>query len=208
MNRNEPRENPSTADAANSAELVERYRQGDADAAETLFLRYANRLTALARKNLSPKLSRRFDPEDVVQSAYRSFFIRARDGRFSIQRSGDLWRLLVAITLRKLWRKVDFHEAGMRAIDREEHLALLPSGEQVDAFCREPSAEDVVALADGLEQVMEALGDEQRHVLQLRLCDYTIEEIAAETHRSERTIRRWLDGVKSVLTEKFSEAVS
>src|SRR5262249_40685711 len=85
-----------------SAALVKRWTEGDERAAAELVNRYTGRLLALARSHLSAKLAARLDPEDVVQSAYRSFFADARDDRFVLKRSGDLWRLLAAITLHKL----------------------------------------------------------------------------------------------------------
>src|SRR5262249_45888213 len=61
-------------------------------AASELFQRYAGRLIALARSRLSTKVSKRVDPEDVVQSAYRSFFAGARDGCYDLERGGDVWQ--------------------------------------------------------------------------------------------------------------------
>lgn len=86
--------------ADNSNHLVARWQQGDQTAAAELFQRYASRLIALARSQLSVKLAQRVDPEDVVQSVYRSFFVDARNGRYDFQHGGDLWRLLVTMTLR------------------------------------------------------------------------------------------------------------
>src|SRR5438270_12519197 len=77
-----------------SADLMARWRDGDEEAAEQLFHRYAERLLALARSRMSVWLAGHVDPEDVVQSAYRSFFTGARAGRFALERNGDLWRLL------------------------------------------------------------------------------------------------------------------
>ncbi len=85
-----------------SIELLSRVRQGDEQAASDLFDRYVERLIKLARSRLSAKLQRRVDPEDVVQSAYRSFFSHAQDGRYQLHKSGDLWRLLAAITVNKV----------------------------------------------------------------------------------------------------------
>src|ERR1700679_4129725 len=62
-----------------SGDLLARWRAGDQQAATEMFHRYANRLILLARSRLSPRLSHRVDPEDVVQSAYRSFFADTRD---------------------------------------------------------------------------------------------------------------------------------
>ena len=98
--------------AGTSFVLLERYRQGDDTAAEELFSRYFRRLTLLARSRLSPRLARRTDPEDVVMSVYRSFFIDARAGRFTLSRGGDLWRLLAAITKHKLLRQARHHGRG------------------------------------------------------------------------------------------------
>src|SRR5262245_27123054 len=103
-----------------SADLLQRYRHGDDAAADELFRRYVARLTVLARTRLGPRLPRRVDAEDVVMSAYRSFFVRTRDGRFTLSRSGDLWRLLAAITLRKLHHTAQHHQAGRRDPGREQ----------------------------------------------------------------------------------------
>ncbi len=106
-----------------SAEIVARWRAGDQQAAGALFRRYAERLLALARSRLSSRLARHIDPEDVVQSAYRSFFSGARAGRYVLKRSGDLWRLLVAITLPKLHHQVERPPAGKRRYPREMQIA-------------------------------------------------------------------------------------
>src|SRR5689334_8029550 len=104
-----------------SVELLRRVAAGDNQAATEVFEQYVERLTALARSRLSAKLAPRVDPEDIVQSAYRSFFVAAGRGQFELQRSGDLWRLLVEITLHKLYRTAQHHLAQQRAVSREQH---------------------------------------------------------------------------------------
>src|SRR6516162_8959719 len=99
-----------------SANLVARWQQGDQQAALELFERFAERLIALARSRLSAQVARRLDAEDVVQSAYRSFFEGARDGRYAIHHSGDLWRLLAAITLHKTKHQARHHHAAKRSV--------------------------------------------------------------------------------------------
>src|SRR5262249_15364 len=118
-----PQERPPTGfgmpeDA--SINLVARWRGGDQLAANELFRRYAEQLIALARSRLSAKFSQGVDPEDVVQSAYRSFFHGTRDGRYDILRGGDLWQLLVVITLHKVQHQVRRNLAGKRSITREQ----------------------------------------------------------------------------------------
>src|SRR5687767_8694721 len=105
-----------------SLDLIRRVREGDADAATELFDRYVERLMGLVRKRLSTKLARRIDPDDVVQSAYRSFFVRAREGRFDVSESGDLWRLLAAIAINKVLLNARHHRAEKRNVTLEESV--------------------------------------------------------------------------------------
>jgi RNA polymerase sigma factor (sigma-70 family) len=185
-----------------SEQLLLRCRQGDEDASREIFERYLARLTALARSRQAPRLARRTDPEDIVLSAYRSFFVGARDGRFVLQRSGDLWRLLVSITLHKLYRQVKRHSAESRDVQREEML-----GENV-AFSQEPTAEEAVALADELEAILKPLDPLLRRVLELRLQGESLEEIAAITMRSERTVRRSLAELREAIASRCERAAN
>ena len=96
-----------------SQELLKRIRSGDDLAAAELLDIYADRLIALARSRLTAKLTRRLDPEDIVQSACRSFFRQTRAGRYEIRDSDDLWRLLAAITTHKALRREVASVLGM-----------------------------------------------------------------------------------------------
>lgn len=184
--------------SARSAELLARWRAGDAHAAEELFDDYGARLVALARSRLSAKLARRLDPEDLVQSAFRSFFHGLEQGRYAVAQTGDLWRLLVAITLHKLYRKARHHAAGKRAVGREEVLGPRPDAWPfaMRRLARGPSPEAAAALAEELEHLLAGLGRAQREVAELRLRGHTQDEIATVVGRSQRTVRRWLEEIK------------
>jgi len=54
--------------------LVRRLGQGDQDAATALYLRYAERLLQLAKKQTPDQLQSQIDPEEIVQSVFRTFF--------------------------------------------------------------------------------------------------------------------------------------
>ncbi|MEK6238137.1 MAG: sigma-70 family RNA polymerase sigma factor, partial [Planctomycetales bacterium] len=180
-----------------SIDLLARIEDGDEQAAQELFQRFLNQLTRIVRSQLSNKLARRIDPEDVVQSAYRSFFLGARDGDFELRASGDLWRLLVGITLNKLRTKVKFHRAQKRSSYQEDSAARDSlAGIVPEEISREPTPSEALAVVEQLEQLMTGLDPLQRQMLELRLQDHTIEEIAAQVDRSERTVRRLLDKVK------------
>lgn len=186
-----------------SVELLSRYRDGDQQAADELFARYMERLTVLARTRLAPKLARRIDPEDVVLSAYRSFFIGASEGRFLLRRSGDLWKLLVRMTLHKLYRQAAHHTAEKRSVDLEFRI---DDNDGLVDFCvsREPMPDEVVALSDDLEVLMADLPLLARRVLELRLQGEKLAEIAVEVNHSERTVRRMLNLVRNCIERRWS----
>ena len=192
-----------------SIDLLARFREGDSQAADALFHRYVGRLTALAQARLSAKLARRIDPEDVVQSAYRSFFLRARDGGYTFEESGDLWRLLVGITLNKLRGQVEHHQAGKRAMGAEQSFASPAEGSlaglRPEKIAREPSPDEALAVVEEVAELMRGLTPVHARMLEMRLQGYQVEEIAADVNRSERGVRRLLDKIKERLNHRLVE---
>ncbi|MCH9654821.1 MAG: hypothetical protein K0U89_13250 [Planctomycetes bacterium] len=128
----------------NSQELLQMYQNGQSEAAAAIFDRYVARLIALARSRIGPKLLRRVDAEDIVQSAYRSFFVHAKRDEYQLNKAGDLWRLLASITLHKLYGQFEKHTAAKRSIDYEEPTDMATA----TATAPEPSAEEVVAIVE------------------------------------------------------------
>lgn len=190
-----------------SINLLDRWRDGDQDAAAELFQRYAERLIGLAHKHLSATMSQRVDAEDIVQSVCQSFFTGARDGKFVLEQTGDLWRLLVGITLHKIQDKHRRNTADKRSVSREQSLgdAGGAPGLQAHVASREPSPEEAVALADLLEHVMRELDGEERHILELRLQGHSMEEIVALVGRCRHTVRRVLNEVRSHLEQTYPD---
>jgi RNA polymerase sigma factor (sigma-70 family) len=189
-----------------SHELLARYRRGDDQAATEIFDRYVRRLLELVRQRLLPRLARRLDADDVVQSAYRSFFIHARDGEFVLKRAGDLWRLLSAIALNKLQHQIERHTAARRDM-RQEMPAMPPSDAWAgsDVVGVEPSPAAVAAVAEELEDVMRRRSPLERQVVEMRLQGRSVEEIAARISRSQRTVRRLLEAVRQDLETHLAE---
>jgi RNA polymerase sigma-70 factor (ECF subfamily) len=183
-----------------SAELLARLEAGDSRAAGELYDNYLDRLIRLVRSRYSNELNRRFDPEDVVQSALCSFFLRAQKGLFVHRRSGDLWRLLAQITCRKLYKRIEFHRQELRDYRKERHA----SGEDEEQLATplEPSWEEAMEIMSELQHVLDGLEPHQRLMLGMRLQDHTFDEIAAATGRTQRTVRRLIDKVRAQLEKR------
>ena len=189
----------AATNGSDSVELIARFCSGDGSAATRIFERYVVRLTLLARARLSPKLAVRIDPDDVVMSAYRSFFLGLQRGEYRLERGGDLWRLLVEVTLHKLYRQAAHHTAQRRSVQNELNAERPTS---VDALDRDPLPEEVAAATDELQWLIERLPPNGRRVLELRLQGEKIDAIAAELACSERTVRRMIEHSRRLMIER------
>lgn len=188
---------------SNVVELVERWRQGDESAADQLYNRFTGRLLTLAGRNLSGKLQSRLDPEDVVQSACRTFFRRARDGQFQLEDDVGVWKLLVTITLNKIRNQVAHHSTQKRNASSEVSLSHAPDAKEfhIKRLSRDPSPLEVMVFLDELSQLHRCLGPREQKILELRLEGYSQGEIAQRLGVNERTIRRSIAEIRAHLND-------
>ncbi len=186
--------------------LVDRYRLGDEDAAPILFGRYVQRLFELVRSNSSPGLAHRFGSEDVVQSVLGSLFSALKEDRVKLERSGDLWAWLFKVTFHKLKGREAYHLADKRSVKREVGIPIADaSGDHpaLDFWSREPSVEDLTAIADELDFLFGPIGAPLRRVLDLRLQGFTLEEIGERLGVSHTTVSRHLKTIGRRFEERL-----
>lgn len=180
--------------------VISRLRGGDQAAAAEILDRFTHRLVGLARRRLDP-IRRKVDPEDVLQSVYRSFFLRNAKGQFDFSNWNDVWNMLVCLTLRKCGHRLEHFHAAVRDVRRE--TAPRPNADpsaEFEALVRDPTPAEAAALAETIEELMRQLPDErQRQMLSLRLQGYTLAEIIGEVGRSEQTVIRVLERVRTKL---------
>src|SRR3954468_17895002 len=99
------------------------------DAAGRIWARYLDDLLSLARRQLAPRVRRREDEQDVVQSMYKSFCARQQRGQYELSDRKDLWQLLVAITENKARSTSARHGRQKRDIRREADPGAPTAGE-------------------------------------------------------------------------------
>lgn len=166
---------------------------------------YTNELLLLARLRLPKRLQARVDPEDVLQSVYRSFFRRLNAGQFQFEGPDDLWKLLATITYRKVCNTRQHHLRECRDARRE-----VPQATDADAppllDSISASEADVDVLCDALEQLLQGLPESCRHILVLRLQGESIEAIAQQVERSRRTVLRVLAGIADAGAKLLEQA--
>jgi RNA polymerase sigma-70 factor (ECF subfamily) len=179
------------------AEFLARLHSRDDAAAQELFGRFAHQLIALALRHLDTGLRQRVDPEDVVQSVYKSFFARYGDGDLDVVNWNSLWGLLTVITVRKCAERAAYHRAKCRDPGRE---VSPPRGEEaapwLEPLGREPTPSEAAVLNETVEQLFAGLDEEERPVLELSLQGYTTREISERLGRAERTVRLLREGIR------------
>lgn len=169
--------------AALPDELVARALAGDPEATNQIVAVALPRLLPLARRRLGARLRARVDPEDVLQSVFRSFFTRLRDGDLEGNRGERLWGLLAVITLRKCANRRTHAAAACRNVETEVPLVA-------DTPSREIGPEEAATLADLLAHLQRRLPPLFRSIVEKTLQGATADTISGELGCPVRTVRR------------------
>lgn len=183
-------------------------REGDQQACNDFWTKFGPLLESVAKKQLSERLRRRVGPDDVVQSACRTFFRRISAGQFDLPDADSLWRLMCAITLTKARRAARDHSRQKRGMKSEQYLDASPTdsvGKQVELPGRSETPLDAVVFSDQMSVLLGSLSPEECQVLDLKLQSHTNDEIAAHMKCSERTVRRLTNQIRSRWSALFDE---
>jgi RNA polymerase sigma-70 factor (ECF subfamily) len=180
-------------------DLLLELRSGNESAAAQLYKRYVDRLRALADRSTGKDLSHRFDSEDVIQSVFRCFFERARNGLYDVPTGGDLWPLLLVIALQKVRAYGSHHRAGCRDVRRESGSVDRDTVRLASQRMKSEEPQSLLKLI--AEETLEQLPELHRQVARWRLEGYDHQEIAIKTGRSKRTIERLFQECREILQQ-------
>jgi DNA-directed RNA polymerase specialized sigma24 family protein len=182
----------------------ESLQAGNREAAQVLWRRFASRLIGLARARLRAAPRRAADEEDAVLSAFDSFCRGAEQGRFpEVHDRGDLWNLLVAITVRKVSDQVQHERRQKRGggtVVGEADLARGSDADRAfeDVIDKEPTPQLAAEMAEQCHRLLELLPDEDlRSIALLKMEGYTNEEIASRLDCVRSTVQRKLNLIRS-----------
>jgi RNA polymerase sigma-70 factor, ECF subfamily len=181
--------NPSSdtnCQIASDASLLRRFKTGEEDAATELYKRYANRLIQLANARVMPGLKRRIDPEDIVQSVFRTFFRRASLGQYEVPRGQEIWKLFLVIGLNKIREVADHHHAAKRDLRR------TTGGDAIEDQGEGDSDIALATLRMTIDELLTPLSKSYREIVELRIEQHEVAEIAKRTNRSKRSVERIL----------------
>jgi RNA polymerase sigma-70 factor (ECF subfamily) len=190
------------------AEFLARLHNRDDSAAQELFGRFAHQLIGLTLRHIDAGLRHKVDPEDVVQSTFKSFFSRYDSGNLNVVNWNSLWGLLTLITVRKCAERAAYHRAECRDAGRE----VSPAADEATApwlepLGREPTPLEAAVLNETVEQLFAAVDETERPVLEMSLQGYTTREISQRLGRAERTVRLLREHLRHRLERMQGEAV-
>lgn len=179
---------------------------GQAEAAERLWGRYAERLLKLAQERLGRAAGRISDDEDVALSVFSALCTGAAAGRFSdLGNRDELWWLLLAITRHKAADRVrgDFGRNGRQQRVFLESDLQGGRGEKKKGFRLEklisprPTPEFLAMLDEEHVRLLGLLRDEQlRKIAVWRIEGYTVGEIAERLGIARRSVERKLNLIR------------
>jgi RNA polymerase sigma-70 factor (ECF subfamily) len=122
---------------------------------------------------------------------FRSFFRRARDGYYQVPDSGELWQLLLVLSLNKIRRLAIHH----RAQKRDVRATMLEEMEILPTQSENGHSEDDVAfgvLKMVVEETISELTAIKQAIVRDRIEGFEVAEIAERVGRSKRTVERTL----------------
>lgn len=184
--------------------MLEQLRNGDSQAADELFERFAGQLCRLVRAKLGWRYQRKFDPDDIAQSVFKSFLGIQAKQNLSFANWDALWGLLSLIAVRKCGHRVDYLRTACRDVGREHSVVMNRedaerSREDLQALSREPSPSQAAMLSEAIKDLLTPLDERDRAIATLALQGYTTDEISLRVARSRRTVQRVLERIREHL---------
>lgn len=192
----------SRAAPSSDRSLLRRFERGEQDAATALYLRYAKRLDLLTRAHTGTELAVRLDPEDVVQSVFRTFFRRAAQGHYDIPDGEELWKLFLVIALNKIRGLGQRHRAAKRNVGRTTDLGKVQAVVSDDGSHDEPAYR---VLRMTIDELLSELPSTEAEIVSMRIDGHHVKQISETTRRSKRTVERVLQNFRERLTAVMNQ---
>jgi RNA polymerase sigma-70 factor (ECF subfamily) len=194
---NSPNSNPGDLSPTDRS-LVVMVRDGDEDAANVLYERYARRVLGLVEAKLGARLRSTTEPEDVVQSVFKSMFRGVQSGNYDAPPGSTMWNLLAVIAVNKLRRRAVHQSAQRRDIRRLVSIETVEADDVID----ESSVE---FLQICVRETLGLLRSLDREIVSLRIQGHAVDEISEITGRSRRTVERCLQKSRKQLASLLLE---
>ncbi len=174
--------------------LIARLRTGDEQAANEFYDRYVRRVYGLVQQQMADHLRAMVQPEDIVQSVFKSIFRGLSSGDYNAPQSGSLWHLVAIVAVHKVRSNARRRLASKRDERRSQSIDEL---QNFEAASRLTAGEFELAIREAIE----GLRPIEREVVMLRVQAYSVEEISNKLQRSRRGVERNLQSAREKLIQ-------
>ncbi|HEY7314991.1 MAG TPA: ECF-type sigma factor [Gemmataceae bacterium] len=195
---------------------IQQLKEGERAAVEKLWEGYFARLVRQSQRWLRRTRVKVVDAEDIALSAFKSFCLRAEQGRFpKLFDRDDLWQLLVVIAFRKMCNQVKHEAVRQPRNGRVYPLSALTPADADDSgtifsdlIGRDPDPALAEEVAESCRRLLETLPTQElRDVAVWKLEGDTNAEIAAKLNggegRSEPTAERKLARIRKIWAKEI-----
>jgi len=176
-------------DSSEFRQLMERLRQGDPSAAETVVSRYGQHIAHAVRRRIrSRHILALYDTDDCVQSVWAAVFDNV-DRLARLESPQDLIRFLSHLACCRL---VDCHRrlyADRQDVSRNVPLPGSESADRMSLADHDPTPSQAAEFRDEWDHTLNQLPSERKRILEMYRDGHTSSEIADVTGRTGRGIR-------------------
>jgi len=144
--------------------LVHSAQRGDRQAAGELIRRYEGRIRAAIRHRLAPRFRRRFDTEDVFQSALAVSLEDLQGIRYEGEKAFVAW--LTTVSERRLLGTIRKHRAERRDAARDRTQG--GAADFADSLTSPTQGAERAEVQGAIRQAIDRLPRDQQRVIQLR----------------------------------------
>ena len=199
---------PAMSDPGSVSALISQLKAGDEDSVRVLWDRYSAALIRSAQNSLRGQNPAKMDPEELAQSVFFALYRGAINEQFEcLNDRAGFWTLVLVITRRKAIDRIRRETRQKRGGQKDgqgthPHTETSPAGiENVPSRLAAPEIE--VECNDLFEHLIHLLNQEDSsgtlgQVAGSRIAGQSVREIAAELDRTERTVERKLERIRSV----------
>jgi RNA polymerase sigma-70 factor (ECF subfamily) len=186
------------------ANLIQRVRAGDQEAAADLVKRYEPTIRRAVRFRLvDTRLAAVLDSMDICQSVLFSFFMRAASGQYELDQPEQLLKLLVAMARNKLASAARRERADRRDIRRTKAAQAVPG----DLIAPDASPSQQVAAQELLQEAQRRLTPQEQQLVEMRRAGRAWSEIAAELGSTPVLLRKKLSRALDRVTQLLGLSV-
>lgn len=174
-------------------------RAGDEQAVAALLAAFEQDVRIIVRARLPRALRGQFDSMDFVQAVWTSVFSGSEAEIPEFANAAHFRGYLAGVAKHKVLAEYRRRTRCQKYdLAREEPLYVRQGARETlrDVPAHDPTPSALAQASDRFRQLIHGRDPREASVLELRRSGLTFEEIAARTGMHERTVRRFLDGLR------------